>query len=310
MAPVATTSFARADDPGARKLELASDAADEINLRKLQDKDNAYDASQFDKNKDQAAFRQFVDENEGSKALYREQHTKQTVEFNVSARKRAFEKPRAVMGIWEAMEMLNTLIDASDPDTDATQIEHLLQTAEAMRADGKPRWMQVTGLIHDLGKLLYFFEPEGQWAVVGDTYVVGCKFPLDKIVYPDTFGECPDLNHLVYSTELGIYEKGCGLENLLITWGHDEYLYMVMKAQSSLPQSALNMIRYHSFYPWHREGAYRQFMGPGDEEALRDVLAFNPYDLYSKSDARPDVTKLKPYYEELIAEFFPDKIRW
>lgn len=51
---------------------------------------------------------------------------------------------------------------------------------------------------------------------------------------------------------------------------------MVMKEQSRLPQAALNMIRYHSFYPWHREGAYREFMGPGDEQALKDVLAFNP----------------------------------
>ena len=67
------------------------------------------------------------------------------------------------MGIWEAMELLNTLVDASDPDTDATQIEHLLQTAQAMRMDGKPEWMQVTGLIHDLGKLLYFFDSDGQW---------------------------------------------------------------------------------------------------------------------------------------------------
>lgn len=67
------------------------------------------------------------------------------------------------MGIWEAMELLNTLVDASDPDTSATQIQHLLQTAEAMRKDGKPEWMQVTGLVHDLGKLLYFFGSEGQW---------------------------------------------------------------------------------------------------------------------------------------------------
>ena len=38
------------------------------------------------------------------------------------------------MGVWEAMEYLNTLVDDSDPDTDLTQIEHLLQTAEAIRA--------------------------------------------------------------------------------------------------------------------------------------------------------------------------------
>ena len=27
--------------------------------------------------------------------------------------------------------------------------------------------MQVAGLVHDLGKLLYFFGSEGQWDVVG-----------------------------------------------------------------------------------------------------------------------------------------------
>lgn len=48
--------------------------------------------------------------------------------------------------------------------------------------------------------------------------------------------------------------------------------YMVMKEQSSLPQSALNMIRYHSFYPWHREGAYKYFENEKDEQALKDVL--------------------------------------
>lgn len=214
------------------------------------------------------------------------------------------------MGVWEAMELLNTLVDASDPDTDATQIEHLLQTAEAMRKDGKPEWMQVTGLVHDLGKLLYFFDSDGQWDVVGDTFVVGCQFPTDKIVYPDTFTENPDLNHPVYSTKYGIYEPGCGLEKLMISFGHDEYLYHIMKQQSTLPQAALNMIRYHSFYPWHRERAYTYFENEDDKQALKDVLAFNPYDLYSKSDERPSVEKLRPYYEGLIAKFFPEKINW
>lgn len=51
--------------------------------------------------------------------------------------------------------------------TSVSQIEHLLQTAEAMRRDNKPDWMQVTGLVHDLGKLLFMFGSEGQWDVVG-----------------------------------------------------------------------------------------------------------------------------------------------
>ena len=41
---------------------------------------------------------------------------------------------------------------------------------------------------------------------------------------------------------------------------------------------------------------------------LEWVKAFNPYDLYSKGDGRPDVTALRPYYEDLIAEFFPEPL--
>lgn len=37
------------------------------------------------------------------------------------------------MGIWEAMELLNELVDDSDPDTALPQIQHLFQTAEACR---------------------------------------------------------------------------------------------------------------------------------------------------------------------------------
>ena len=94
------------------------------------------------------------------------------------------------MGIWEAMEFLNTLVDDSDPDTDLTQIEHLMQTAEAIRADGHPRWFILTGLIHDLGKILCLFG-EPQWAVVGDTFPVGCRYS-DKIVFPEFFADNPD----------------------------------------------------------------------------------------------------------------------
>lgn len=85
---------------------------------------------------------------------------------------------------------------------------------------------------------------------------------------------------------------------------------MVFKRQSSLPQAALNMIRFHSFYPWHRERAYKQFEAEADKQALRDVLAFNPYDLYSKSDAPPVKDELRPYYQGLINKYFPEKINW
>jgi len=40
------------------------------------------------------------------------------------------------------------------------------------------------------------------------------------------------------------------------------------------------------------------------------VNKFNPYDLYSKGLERPDVEKLRPYYEDLINEFFPKELNW
>ena len=40
------------------------------------------------------------------------------------------------------------------------------------------------------------------------------------------------------------------------------------------------------------------------------VRRFNPFDLYSKGHEKPNAKKLKPYYTELIADFFPEKIRW
>ncbi|KIV91277.1 hypothetical protein PV10_05832 [Exophiala mesophila] len=267
--------------------------------------------SRFDADKDKTKFRQYDTASDRVKRFYLEQHTKQTVAYNLKARADFHYKTRAEMSIWEAIERLDSLIDESDPDTDLSQIQHLLQSAEAMRRDGCPRWMQVTGLIHDLGKLLFFFDAQGQWDVVGDTFVVGCAFD-DKIIYgKNSFSANPDVHNPVYSTENGIYHPGCGLENVMISWGHDEYLYHVVKDQSILPPEALAMIRYHSFYPWHQQGAYRKFMNEDDEKMLKAVKWFNPYDLYSKSDDKPCVEKLKPYYMELIDEFFPNKvIKW
>ena len=93
-----------------------------------------------------------------------------------------------------------------------------------------------------------------------------------------------------------------------LSWGHDEYLYQVTK--DFLPPEALYMIRYHSFYPGHKEQAYDYLMNDQDREMFRWVRAFNPYDLYSKGLERPDVTKLRPYYEDLITEFFPKTLMW
>ncbi|KAI0036423.1 inositol oxygenase [Vararia minispora EC-137] len=296
--------FQEQEQRDGRAFDEISDAVDQVNVQKGKLWD---DSSDFDNAKDKAAFRQYESACDRVKNFYREQHEKQTVEFNIAARVAFKNRKRVRMSVWAAMEMLNTLVDESDPDTELSQIEHLLQTAEAIRRDGKPEWMQVTGLVHDLGKLLFLFGSEGQWDVVGDTFVVGCKFS-DKIVLPHTFAGNPDAQDPVYSSEYGIYSPHCGLDDVMLSWGHDEYLYHVLKDQSSLPEEGLAMIRYHSFYPWHREGAYAHLTNDKDRAALAAVRAFNPYDLYSKSDAPVIAEELRPYYEGLIAKFFPPEI--
>src|SRR5215211_1992175 len=122
--------------------------------------------------------------------FYRLNHRHQTYDFVQAKKKDFLSLSRRQMGIWEAMEFLNTLVDDSDPDTDLSQLEHLLQTAEQIRTDGHPRWFVLTGLIHDLGKILCLFG-EPQWAVVGDTFPTGCAYS-DKIVFPQFFAENPD----------------------------------------------------------------------------------------------------------------------
>ena len=51
-------------------------------------------------------------------------------------------------------------------------------------------------------------------------------------------------------------------------------------------------------------------MDEHDRKMFRSVREFNPYDLYSKSAERPDAERLRPYYEDLIAEYFPAKLNW
>lgn len=238
--------------------------------------------------------------------FYRLNHIHQTLAFVLEKKREYLPLRKRRMGIWEAMEFLNTLVDDSDPDTDLSQIEHLMQTAEAIRRDGHPRWFILTGLIHDLGKILCLFG-EPQWAVVGDTFPVGCAYS-DRVVFSEFFAANPDAARPEYQTQHGIYAAGGNLAQVHLSWGHDEYLYQVVR--DYLPEPALYMLRYHSFYAAHKEGAYEHLMNDHDRELFLWVRCFNPYDLYSKGEERPDVAALTPYYRELIAEFFPAEIAW
>ena len=238
--------------------------------------------------------------------FYALNHSHQTLAFVLAKKREYLSLNRKTMTVWEALEFLNTLVDDSDPDIELTQIEHAMQTAEAIRAANQPRWFIVTGLVHDLGKILCLFG-EPQWAVVGDTFPVGCRWS-PTIVYSDFFRDNADAQVPQYQTQYGIYAPGCGLDAVHMSWGHDEYIYQIVKDR--LPAEALYMLRYHSFYPWHKDGEYGYLTNETDRAMLKWVRAFNRYDLYSKDARRPDVAALMPYYEDLVKEYFPEPLRW
>jgi inositol oxygenase len=100
--------------------------------------------------------------------------------------------------------------------------------------------------------------------------------------------ENPDYHNPAFNTKFGAYSEGCGLENVLMSWGHDDYMYLVYtpsfiaiavaskcssilalhllcslklfcpcsfqvakENKSTLPSAGLFIIRYHSFYRKH-----------------------------------------------------------
>jgi hypothetical protein len=60
-----------------------------------------------------------------------------------------------------------------------------------------------------------------------DFHICPCMLTRAHATRIHAVAQCPDKDHPVYSTSLGMYEEGCGLDKLMFSWGHDEYFYQV-----------------------------------------------------------------------------------
>jgi len=255
--------------------------------------------------------------------VYKEMYAKQSLEFRKTMIEKYSNLNNGTYSIKEVLKLLDNFVDPSDPDVSLPNSIHAYQTAERIRKTyPNDHQLQLCGLIHDLGKILYKFG-EPSCAIVGDTFVLGCKIP-DSVVYYEYAVNCTADCSADYAGELGIYKKNCGVENLNISFGHDEYMYMVLKNNKNhnFEDKYKNMIRFHSFYPWHSNGEYQFFNSIEDEFLLEDVKLFNKFDLYSKEDdlemlCTVDVDgnyvireEIEEYYDNLIFEYFPEKLRW
>ena len=193
--------------------------------------------------------------------------------------------------LWDLLEKLNTIYDDSDPDTEASQIVHLYQTAESL----KLRYFNDNKIKNDISIKNLFTKEE--WENLPDEYkekynttldkfykfddwdwliLIGFIHDLGKIMLLENFGGLPqwsvvgdtfpiccnlDPNYVFYDKgyhldnkdlNKNIYEIKCGFDKMYFSWGHDEYLASKLEVnKTNLPKEAIYLIRYHSFYSWH-----------------------------------------------------------
>lgn len=131
----------------------------------------------------------------------------------------------------------------------------------------------------------------------------------------DSFSLCPDSQRtfvpqlkssdVAVSPEYGRYTPGAGIDQFIMAFGHDEYAYRVFAAQTTLKKEFLHILRFHSFYPLHREGAYQWALHPDDMASLQWIQIFNEFDLYSKNPTPPNIHRLRPIYQQLIDRVLP-----
>lgn len=225
------------------------------------------------------------------------------------------------MTVGEALHKCDSFVDRSDPDTALPNSIHMLQAAEGARAAGKPDWFVLCALVHDVGKLMYLWGTvedgqggkahEAQWALGGDTWVVGVAIP-DCAVHAQLNGLSPDASDAaINGSPTGLYAPGVGMMNVEYSWGHDEYAYLwALHNKVDIPLEGLAMLRLHSCYPWHTGGAYAELQGEGDGALKAAVQDFNRFDLYTKCQTPPDRELLWPYYQEIIDRLCPGLLDW
>lgn len=264
---------------------------------------------------------------QGSAAVelfYRLNHARQTVDYVKRQAAQFAPLNCATMDVWEALDLLNTLREYESAllgtglcDPDMPLLDHAFQTAEACRiAFPEHEWMPIVGLIHGLGKLLAHgsFGGEPQWAVCGESFPVGCRFH-PSVVHSRYFQANPDRRRRAYATATGVYQQGCGLSSVCMSWSGAEYLYMVLaRNRTLLPPEALFLIRYQKFAAVLRPGQpYGELLSKFDRTMLPMLEKFREIALYKRADVpgRLEGDALKQHYDELLAKYIPQgKLRW
>ena len=204
----------------------------------------------------------------------RELQRAQTAE-TVKALKAKYESP--VLGrfrVWDLIGKLSLCIDPSDVTLGcASQYVHVNQILSAMERDGVlDEDMVLTALLHDIGKILLL-------AGEAPEHVIGFTRPVEE------------------------QEPGIGLDQALLSFGHDELAYSRFK--DLVPDHISWMLRYHSMVL----GDCEPLMSAKDLEYEQKYLTrFRKYDLGSKDRAFLPPHATLDRYRDVIETWFPDPI--
>lgn len=242
-------------------------------------------------------------------------HARQTVDFVKRQAAQFSHLDKAHMTVWDSLSLLNTLREfeaamVEDDSLDPTMplMEHALQTAEACRlAYPDEEWLHVVGLIHGLGKLLAHknIGSQPQWAICGESFPVGCRFS-PAIGCSQFFSVNPDRRRRIYNTATGIYQRGCGLKSVFMSWSACEYLYMVLVLNGTkLPDEALFVLRYQNFHSLLVDGSYSELLSREDYATLPWLERFRELAKYQRRDL-PGMLQgeeLKAYYNGLLKKY-------
>jgi inositol oxygenase len=293
-------------------------------------------------------FRNYQDKNIKVENTYKKMLENQNIKYVENMKNIYFKNIKKKYNIWYLINKMDDIIDESDPDSELPQIFHAYQTAESIKKryfynnkiknninikylfsndewNNLPKkyknnfnntitnfykniidweWLQLIGFIHDLGKIMLLdeFGSLPQWSVVGDTFPVGISLSSNFVFYDKKYylGN-KDLNN-------DIYKNYIGFNNVIFSWGHDEYLaHLLEENKTNLPKEAIYIIRYHSFYSWHtpRNGfrGYSKLANDYDWYMLPLLKLFQKSDLYSKNNKMLDINNIKKKYNKSIIKY-------
>jgi inositol oxygenase len=237
--------------------------------------------------------------------LYHRNHRDQTMAKVLQLRSKYAARRLGRATVWERLMSLAEVNDESDADLEGmSQLGHALQTANAIADAGLGEDWIITGLLHDLGKIL-IQHGERQEFVVGDIFPVGCRYS-ESIIRYEYLRDNPDWHNPDFQTPCGIYAEHCGLDKVVFSYGHDEYAYQIFR--DHLPSAFVWTIRHHSFQSI--AGDYLHLFS--DEDLARRETHMKPFarfDLYTKNPREVTERRL-PEYEALIKRRFPAPIDW